>query len=140
MSYISPNFSRTLFTFSLGYAIAQRLGQEGATVLISSNVEKDNDEAVRKLKKLGIDTSCTFCDVSKGDDNKNLVKTVIHYCQFWFILTINLKSSQMKISLPKVLLAYFRPILPFMPMLPFIAIKGSIVLNSVAAVNRCASK
>ena len=129
-----------MFTFSLGYAIAQPLGQEGETVLISSNVEKDNDEAVRKLKKLGIDTSCTFCDVSKEDDNKNLVKTVIYYSQFWLILTINLKCSQMKNSLPNVLLAYFRPILPFMSMLPFIAIKGSIVLNSVAAFNRCSSK
>ena len=78
-----------MFTFSLGYAIAQLLGQEGETVLISSNVEKDNDEAVRKLKKLGIDTSCTFCDVSKGDDNKKLVKTVIYYSELWLILTIN---------------------------------------------------
>ena len=129
-----------MFTFSLGYAIAQLLGQEGETVLISSNVEKDNDEAVRKFKKLGIDTSCTFCDVSKEDDNKNLVKMVIYYSQFWLILTINLKCSQMKNSLPNVLLAYFRPILPFMSMLPFIAIKGSIVLNSVAAFNRCSSK
>ena len=81
-----------MFVFSLGYAIAQRLGEEGATVLITSNMEKDNDEAVRKLKKLGVDASCTFCDVSKADDNKNLVKTVI-CSEFWLILTINSKMS-----------------------------------------------
>ena len=52
-------------------------------------MEKDNDEAVRKLKKLGIDTSCTFCDVSKAEDNKNLVKTVMCCSEFWLILTIN---------------------------------------------------
>ena len=92
MPYISQNYLYTLFVFSLGYAIAQRLGEEGATVLITSNMEKDNDEAVRKLKKRGVDASCTFCDVSKGDDNKNLVKTVI-CSEFWLILTINLKMS-----------------------------------------------
>ena len=103
MPYISQNYLYTLFVFSLGYAIAQRLGEEGATVLITSNMEKDNDEAVRKLKKLGVDASCTFCDVSKGDDNKNLVKTVI--CnEFWLILTINLKMSyqQFEMSLPQI--------------------------------------
>ena len=92
MPYISQNYLYTLFVFSLGYAIAQRLGEEGATVLITSNMEKDNDDAVRKLKKLGVDASCTFCDVSKGDDNKNLVKTVI-CSEFWLILTINSKMS-----------------------------------------------
>ena len=114
MSYISQNSSRTFFTFSSGYAIAQRLGQEGATVLISRNGEKDNDEAVRKLKKLGIDTSCTFCDVSKGDDNKNLVKTVIYYSEFWLILTINFEiftnenfTTQSFISLFQANLAFY---------------------------------
>ena len=114
MSFISQNFSRTFFTFSLGYAIAQQVGKEGATVLISSNVEKDNDEAVRKFKKLGTDTSSTFCNVSKGDDNKNLVKTVIYYSEFWLILTINLKifsnetfTTQSFISLFQANLAFY---------------------------------
>ena len=91
-----------MFTSSLGYAIAQRLGQEGATVLITSNVEKDNDEAVRKLKKLGIDTSCTFCDVSKAEDNKNLVKTVMCCSKFWLILTINFKILTINLAAYKL--------------------------------------
>ena len=52
MPYISQNYLYTLFVFSLGYASAQRLGEEGATVLITSNMEKDNDEAVQSSKNL----------------------------------------------------------------------------------------
>lgn len=57
--------------------MAQRLGEEGAIILVCSYEADKNDEAVEKLKKLGIETSSVFCDVSKRDDNINVVKTVI---------------------------------------------------------------
>lgn len=57
--------------------MAQRLGEEGAIILVCSYEADKNDEAVEKLKKLGIEASCVFCDVAKRDDNINIVKTVI---------------------------------------------------------------
>ena len=57
--------------------MAQRLGKEGAIRLVCSCESDKNDEAVEKLKKLGIEASCVFCDVAKRDDNINIVKTVI---------------------------------------------------------------
>ena len=57
--------------------MAQRLGEGGAIILVCSYEADKNDEAVEKLKKLGIETSSVFCDVSKRDDNINVVKTVI---------------------------------------------------------------
>ena len=57
--------------------MAQRLGEEGAIILVCSYESDKNYEAVEKLKKLGIEASCVFCDVAKKDDNINIVKTVI---------------------------------------------------------------
>ena len=57
--------------------MSQRLGEEGAIILGCSCESDKNDEAVEKLKKLGIEASCVFCDVAKRDDNINIVKTVI---------------------------------------------------------------
>lgn len=65
-----------LSSFRLGYAIAQRLGEEGAKVMISSSKKENVDEAVRKLKELGIEANGVVCDVSKREDAIILVKTV----------------------------------------------------------------
>ena len=65
-----------LSSFRLGYAIAQRLGEEGAKVVISSSKKENVDEAVRKLKELGIEANGVVCDVSKREDAIILVKTV----------------------------------------------------------------
>lgn len=43
----------------------------------SSSKEKNVDKAVKKLEELGIEASGTVCDVSKREDNINLVKTVM---------------------------------------------------------------
>ena len=82
-----------LFSFRLGYAIAQRLGEEGAKVLISSSKERNVNEAVKNLKELDIEASGTVCDVSKREDNINLVKTVmctsLAFSWFWNVGTYN---------------------------------------------------
>ena len=52
--------------------MAQRLGEEGAIILVCRYEADKNDEAVEKLKKLGIEASSVFCDVSKRDDNINV--------------------------------------------------------------------
>lgn len=56
--------------------MAQHLGQEGATMLVCSDEQDKIDEAIRKLKDLGIEASGVFGDVSRRKDNKNLVETV----------------------------------------------------------------
>ena len=38
-------------SYGIGFAIAERLGLEGASVVISSRKQKNVDEAVEKLKK-----------------------------------------------------------------------------------------
>ena len=50
----------------------------------SSSKEKNVDKAVKKLEELGIEASGTVCDVSKREDNINLVKTVMASGFTWF--------------------------------------------------------
>ena len=43
--------------------MAQHRGEEGATILVCSNEQEKIDEAVKKLKKLGIEASGFYGDV-----------------------------------------------------------------------------
>lgn len=52
--------------------------------MISSCKEGNVDEAVKKLEELGIEASGTVCDVSKREDNINLVKMVMGSGFTWF--------------------------------------------------------
>lgn len=75
-----------MFGFSIGYAIAKRLGAEGASVVISSRKEKNVSEALAKLKAEGITVAGTVCHVAKLEDRVRLLKTVstvtyfLRYC------------------------------------------------------------
>lgn len=70
----------TASTDGIGFAIARRLGQDGAKVMVSSRKQKNVDEAVKKLKAENLDVTGTVCHVGKGDDRKNLIdKTVSTY-------------------------------------------------------------
>jgi len=62
----------TASTEGIGYAIAQRLAQEGAKVLISSRKQKNVDTAVTKLKSEGLDVTGLVCHVSNADHRKQL--------------------------------------------------------------------
>lgn len=62
----------TASTDGIGFAIAQRLAQEGAKVIISSRKEKNVNEAVNKLSKEGLDVKGLVCHVSTVDDRKKL--------------------------------------------------------------------
>jgi NAD(P)-dependent dehydrogenase (short-subunit alcohol dehydrogenase family) len=48
----------------LGLQIAEALGEQGATLLLSSRKQADLDEAVAHLKERGIDTSAVAADVA----------------------------------------------------------------------------
>ncbi|XP_068668672.1 short-chain dehydrogenase/reductase SDRA-like isoform X2 [Aristolochia californica] len=70
----------TASTQGIGFGIAQRLGSEGASVVVSSRKQKNVDEAVEKLRAQGIDALGVVCHVSNAQHRKELVdKTVQKY-------------------------------------------------------------
>ncbi|KAJ8912847.1 hypothetical protein NQ315_007979 [Exocentrus adspersus] len=62
----------TASTDGIGFAIAQRLAQEGAKVIISSRKEKNVNKAVDKLCKEGLDVKGLVCHVSNATDREKL--------------------------------------------------------------------
>ncbi|XP_022724015.1 tropinone reductase-like 3 isoform X2 [Durio zibethinus] len=70
----------TASTQGIGLAIAERLGLEGASIVISSRKQKNVDEAVEKLKNKGIRVLGVVCHVSNPQQRKHLIqKTVEEY-------------------------------------------------------------
>lgn len=70
----------TASTQGIGFGIAERLGLEGASVVISSRKQKNVDEAVEKLKARGIEVYGLVCHVSNIQQRKNLIdKTIQKY-------------------------------------------------------------
>lgn len=69
----------TASTDGIGFAIAQRLAQEGAKVIISSRKEKSVNEAVNKLKNEDLDVEGLVCHVSKAEDRKKLFERAAKY-------------------------------------------------------------
>ncbi|OVA01113.1 Short-chain dehydrogenase/reductase SDR [Macleaya cordata] len=70
----------TASTQGIGFSIAERLGLEGASVVISSRKQKNVDEAVEKLKARGIEVLGVVCHVSNAQHRKNLIdKTLQKY-------------------------------------------------------------
>lgn len=67
----------TASTQGIGFGIAQRLGLEGASVVISSRKQKNVDEAVEQLKSQGIDAFGVVCHVSNALHRKNLIEMTV---------------------------------------------------------------
>lgn len=67
----------TASTQGIGFGIAERLGLEGASVVVSSRKQKNVDEAVVKLKARGIEVIGVVCHVSDGQQRKNLINQTI---------------------------------------------------------------
>ncbi|KAL6200906.1 hypothetical protein ACLB2K_024621 [Fragaria x ananassa] len=67
----------TASTQGIGFGIAERLGLEGASVVISSRKQNNVDEAFAKLRAQGIEALGIVCHVSNEQQRKNLIgKTV----------------------------------------------------------------
>lgn len=64
----------TASTDGIGFAIAKRLAEDGASVCISSRKEKNVEEALQKLK--GLPVFGTVCHVAKADDRRRLLDLV----------------------------------------------------------------
>ena len=64
------------FTYSIGFAIARSLGENGAKVIVSSRKEERVMNAVKLLKDEGLEVRGTVCHVGKAEDRKKLVDLV----------------------------------------------------------------
>ncbi|KAL1804176.1 hypothetical protein ACET3Z_032823 [Daucus carota] len=64
-------------TQGIGFGIAERLGLEGASVVISSRKQNNVDEAVEKLRAQGVEVLGLVCHVSNAQQRKNLIDTTV---------------------------------------------------------------
>eukprot|EP01103_Thecamoeba_quadrilineata_P014350 TRINITY_DN425_c0_g1_i1.p1 TRINITY_DN425_c0_g1~~TRINITY_DN425_c0_g1_i1.p1 ORF type:complete len:301 (-),score=51.70 TRINITY_DN425_c0_g1_i1:360-1151(-) len=64
----------TASTDGIGLAIARRLAQEGASVIISSRRGANVDRAVQQLQKEGLKAFGLVCHVSNADHRKELIE------------------------------------------------------------------
>ncbi|KAK8642233.1 hypothetical protein V6N13_011587 [Hibiscus sabdariffa] len=67
----------TASTQGIDLAIAERLGLEGASVVISSRKQKNVDEAVEMLKNKGLEVFGVVCHVSNAQHRKDLIQKTI---------------------------------------------------------------
>ena len=74
--------SLQLACFSIGYAIAKKLGLDGAKVVVSSRKGSNVTEAVDGLKASGVVAEGTVCHVGLAEDRQKLIDFVsFEMCQ-----------------------------------------------------------
>lgn len=66
----------TASTDGIGFAIARRLAEDGAHVVISSRKQQNVDRAVATLQGEGLSVTGIVCHVGKAEDREKLVTTV----------------------------------------------------------------
>ncbi|XP_060575583.1 dehydrogenase/reductase SDR family member 4-like [Ruditapes philippinarum] len=64
----------TASTSGIGLAIAERLAEDGAKVMISSRKQENVDKAVEMLKDKGLDVSGVVCHVAKKEQRHRMIK------------------------------------------------------------------
>ncbi len=72
----TPTASIQCSYFRIGFAIARRLGQDGAKVMVSSRKQENVDRAVADLQKEKLDVTGMVCHVAKHDDRHALIQQV----------------------------------------------------------------
>ncbi|KAM7321559.1 hypothetical protein ACRRTK_019651 [Alexandromys fortis] len=87
-------------TKGIGFAIARRLAQDGAHVVISSRKQQNVDRAVATLKEEGLSVTGTVCHVGKAEDRQHLVATALEHSGGvdFLILDVNVKSPALLLS------------------------------------------
>lgn len=68
----------TASTDGIGLAIARRLAQDGAHVVVSSRKQQNVDRAVAALQAEGLSVTGTVCHVGKAEDRERLVATALN--------------------------------------------------------------
>uniref|UniRef100_A0A8D2AMI4 Uncharacterized protein n=1 Tax=Sciurus vulgaris TaxID=55149 RepID=A0A8D2AMI4_SCIVU len=66
-------------TKGIGFAIARRLAQNGAHVVICSRKQHNVDQAVATLQREGLSVTGTVCHVGKAEDREKLVATALEH-------------------------------------------------------------
>lgn len=67
----------TASTEGIGLAIARRLGQDGAKVMVSSRKQANVDRTLEELRSENFTVEGMVCHVGKSEDRKNLVKETV---------------------------------------------------------------
>ncbi|XP_012668303.1 dehydrogenase/reductase SDR family member 2, mitochondrial-like [Otolemur garnettii] len=67
-------------TNGIGFAIARRLAQDGAHVVVSSRKQQNVDQAVAMLQREGLSVMGTVCQVGKEEDREQLVAKALEHC------------------------------------------------------------
>ncbi|XP_065278971.1 dehydrogenase/reductase SDR family member 4-like isoform X2 [Emys orbicularis] len=67
----------TASTEGIGFAVAQRLAQDGAHVVLSSRKQSNVDRAVAELRAQSLSVSGTVCHVGRAADRERLVATAL---------------------------------------------------------------
>ncbi|XP_075425206.1 dehydrogenase/reductase SDR family member 4-like [Ascaphus truei] len=67
----------TASTEGIGLAVAQRLAQDGAHVLLSSRKQQNVDRAVAQLQQLGLSVTGTVCHVGSREHRERLIETAV---------------------------------------------------------------
>lgn len=62
----------------IGLAIAERLAEDGASVMISSRKQQNVDNAVKTLKSKGLSVSGTVCHVAKMEHRQKLLEKTVY--------------------------------------------------------------
>jgi dehydrogenase/reductase SDR family protein 4 len=76
MQVHTTQLSKSLCICRIGYAVARRLGHEGAKVVVSSRKQKNVDAAVEKLLAEKLDVMGMVCHVGKAEDRTKLLTQV----------------------------------------------------------------
>lgn len=86
-SYLSSSFEMQQaflkIKYSIGFAIAKKLGQEGAHVVVSSRSEKNVDRAVESLRNDGVSVKGLVCHVGKQEHRSKLLEEV--YLKYFYM-------------------------------------------------------
>ncbi|XP_019518552.1 PREDICTED: dehydrogenase/reductase SDR family member 2, mitochondrial-like isoform X1 [Hipposideros armiger] len=67
-------------TDGIGFAIARRLAQDGAHVVVSSRKQQNVDRAVAALQGEKLSVMGTVCHVGKAEDQERLVAKALEHC------------------------------------------------------------
>ncbi|KAG8509379.1 Dehydrogenase/reductase SDR family member 2, mitochondrial [Galemys pyrenaicus] len=67
-------------TKGISFAIARRLAQDGAHMVVSSRKQQNVDRAVAALQGEGLSVTGTVCHVGKAEDRERLVATALEPC------------------------------------------------------------
>ncbi|QHN96566.1 Tropinone reductase-like [Arachis hypogaea] len=73
--------------YGTGFVIAERLGLEGASVVISSRKQQNVEEAAKKLRAKGIEVLALVCHVSNDQQRKDLIQKIAQCRNIYVIVS-----------------------------------------------------